>query len=214
MKCFILLLIIMSQYNLNAQLKTPNTNVWFGGIYLHKINSNTNLSGDIGYRTFNLIENRRNYFGRLFIEKIILRNTVIGLGYALFNNFSFIRNSYSFENRPFLNLQFRWNQQKHEILFRNRIEWRINENGIKNTFRKRFQIAHEYQFKAIKSRIAYELLVSNDKSNEERYTVGVLLPINNQRLNIFYAINRQSSIKLNEQLVNQHVVGINYQFSN
>lgn len=70
------------------------------------------------------------------------------------------------------------------------------------------------KFKAIKSRIAYELLVSNDKSNEERYTVGVLLPINNQRLNIFYAINRQSSIKLNEQLVNQHVVGINYQFSN
>ena len=73
MKCFILLLIFMAQYNLNAQLKTPNTNVWFGGIYLHKINSNTNLSGDIGYRTFNLIENRRNYFGRLFIEKMILK---------------------------------------------------------------------------------------------------------------------------------------------
>jgi hypothetical protein len=113
-----------------------------------------------------------------------------------------------------LNLQFRWNQQKHEIVFRNRIEWRINENGIKNTFRKRFQIAHEYQLRAIKTRIVYELMASNDKSNEERYTVGVLLPINNQRLNIFYAINRQSSLKLNNQLVNQHVVGFNYQFSN
>ena len=214
MKCFIFILIMMSQYNLNAQLNTPNTNIWFGGSCLHKINSNTNLSGDIGYRTFNLIENRRNYFGRLLIEKIIFQNTAIGLGYALFNNFSFSRKSYSFENRPFLNLQFRWNQQKHEIVLRNRIEWRINENGIKNTFRKRFQIAHEYQLRAIKTRIVYELMASNDKSNEERYTVGVLLPINNQRLNIFYAINRQSSIKLNEQLVNQHVVGINYQFSN
>jgi len=189
MKCFIFILIMMSQYNLNAQLNTPNTNVWFGGSCLHKINSNMNLSGDIGYRTFNLFENRRNYFGRLLIEKIIFQNTAIGLGYALFNNFSFSRKSYSFENRPFLNLQFRWNQQKHEIVFRNRIEWRINENGIKNTFRKRFQIAHEYQLRAIKTRIVYELMASNDKSNEERYTVGVLLPINNQRLNIFYAIN-------------------------
>jgi len=214
MKCFIFILIMMSQYNLNAQLNTPNTNVWFGGSCLYKINSNTNLSGDIGYRTFNLFENRRNYFGRLLIEKIIFQNTAIGLGYALFNNFSFSRKSYSFENRPFLNLQFRWNQQKHEIVFRNRIEWRINENGIKNTFRKRFQIAHEYQLRAIKTRIVYELMASNDKSNEERYTVGVLLPINNQRLNIFYAINRQSSLKLNNQLVNQHVVGFNYQFSN
>jgi len=203
----------LSIKRINAQENIPYNNCWFGLMYQQNMISNTNLVVDVGYRTFNYIQDRRNTFGRFFLERIVTKNLTLGVGYAMFENYSFNRKKFLFENRPFSNLQFRWKKDKNEFFFRNRNEWRIYELGIKNTIRYRFQLAHEYDFNLFKSRISYEYLTSTDQNKEQRYTLGVLLPLKNQRINLFYAINRQSVVKIDNEIINQQVFGIQLQLT-
>lgn len=197
-----------------AQENIPLSNTWSGIMYQHKLTTNTNIIGDLGYRTYNLLKNRRNVFGRFFIEQVISKNIAIGAGYAFFQNFSFGKNKFVLENRPFTNFQFRIKRDKNEFFFRNRNEWRVFEKGTKNNLRYRFQFAYEYDFKLFKSRLSYEYLTSTDKNKEQRYTMGVLLPFNKQRVNLFYAINRQTAIKTDDKIINQHVFGFQLQLTN
>lgn len=74
-------------------------------------------------------------------------------------------------------------------------------------------MAHEYQLSFLKSRVSYEYLLSTDKNNEQRYTVGVLLPVKKQRINLFYALNRQANVKENDKIINQQVLGIQLQLT-
>lgn len=117
----------LSIKRINAQENIPYNNCWFGLMYQQNITSNTNLVVDVGYRTFNYIQDRRNTFGRFFLERIVLKNLTLGVGYAMFENYSFNRKKFLLENRPFSNLQFRWKKDKNEFFFRNRNEWRIYE---------------------------------------------------------------------------------------
>ena len=197
-----------------AQDNIPFTNTWSGIMHQHKFTTNTNIIGDVGYRTYNLLKNRRNVFGRLFIERTMTKKLAIGAGYAFFQNFSFVKNKFILENRPFTNIQFRIKRDKNEFFFRNRNEWRVFERGSKNNIRYRFQFAYEYDFEMFKSRLSYEYLTSTDKNNELRYTLGVLLPFNKQRVNLFYAINRQTAVKINDEIINQHVFGFQLQITN
>ncbi len=212
-KIVVIVFMFLSIKRINAQENIPYNNCWFGLMYQQNITSNTNLVVDVGYRTFNYTQDRRNTFGRFFLERIVSKNLTLGVGYAMFENYSFNRKKFLLENRPFSNLQFRWKKDKNEFFFRNRNEWRIYELGIKNTIRYRFQLAHEYQLSFLKSRVSYEYLLSTDKNNEQRYTVGVLLPVKKQRINLFYAINRQTNVKENDKIINQQVLGIQLQLT-
>lgn len=213
-KILVLLFIVLNVEMYTAQNISPVYNTWSGIMYQYKLSSNSNITGDVGYRTYNVLKNRRNLFGRFLIERVISKNVAVGLGYAIFENFSFGKNKFIFENRPFANIQFRIKKEKNELFIRNRNEWRVFENGTKNNIRYRFQFAYEYDFKLFKSRLAYEYLTSSDQNKEHRYTIGVLLPIKCHRVSIFYAINRQSAVKIDNKILNQHVVGFQLQIIN
>jgi hypothetical protein len=215
LKMKFILIIMISIFSLSgfSQKSTANSNVWFGLMYQQGIGVKSRLISDVGYRTFHFLQNSRTVFGRLLVEKTILKNTTFGLGYALFDNYSFSKEKFLTENRPFMNLQYRWKKDRNEFLFRNRNEWRIYEKGIRNVLRFRFQFVDEYQFSKIKLRTAFEYLASSDRNNEQRYTFGLLIPMKNHIVNIFYALNRQDVIKINEKTLNQHVLGIQFQIT-
>lgn len=210
-KIIIITFILMQINDLSTQVVIPKNNSWLGIIFQNKLKYSTNMVFDVGFRTFDLLSKRRNVFGRFFLEKSIKNNFSVGGGYALFENFSFGKNNYFLEHRPFTNMQIRWKNERSEFFIRNRNEWRIYASGIKNTARYRFQFTHEYAFSDLKTRISYEYLKTSDNTKEHRYTVGIILPINQQRINLFYAINRQTSLMINNKLINQHVFGIQLQ---
>lgn len=200
--------------SLSGQHSIPTSNIWLGGIYIHRLPNNVNCYVDAGYRTYDGLNYKRSTLVRGMIEKTYMSALDLGIGYAFFDNFSFSRNRFIQENRFFTNIQYRIKSDKNLLMFRNRNEWRIYENGVKNEIRWRAQLVDEYKFSSLSSRLSYEYLLSSNKNDEHRYTMGVLVPFLNQRFHLFYAINRQSNIIKDNKIVNQHVIGLQLQWTN
>jgi hypothetical protein len=200
--------------NVDCQSQIPVSNIWLGGIYIHRLPNNVNCYVDAGYRTYDGLNYKRSTLVRGMIEKTYMSALDLGIGYAFFDNFSFSRNRFVEENRLFTNIQYRIKSEKNLLMFRNRNEWRINEKGVKNEARWRFQLVDEYKFSRVTSRLSYEYLLSSTKNEEHRFAAGMLLPFFKQRFHIFYAINRQNNIVKDNKVVNQHVVGLQLQWTN
>lgn len=205
MKYLIFVLFLLLPFCLFSQTKLPEQNIWTA------ININQKYDGkifkfDCGYRTYNYFNEQRTVFSRGVFLKEVNQSFSLGGGVAYFNNYSFSRDDYFNEFRPFIET----NINLLDILnIRLRNEWRIYEVGYENENRFRVLFSNEQNFNKFCIKGSFEYFYTNTLNDEYRYTISNKFRINeNQNITIFYGVNRQSKIKMNNNIVNQLIMGI------
>ena len=210
--------IILSMYTLVtssfAQSQNARSNIWFSLMYKYEANFKNQISGEMGYRTFQFLNHRRNLFTRIIYDYTLLPDLKLGVGFAYFNNYQFSNDYYINEYRPFVQIGFTKIIGTSNLSIRLRDEWRAYECGVDNVNRFRTQIGFDYLLRKKSMKITYENLYTNPKVIENRYTVGVLFSNNKKTYYIFYSLNHQSNIKYLNKVVNQSVLGFQYTLAN
>lgn len=205
MKYLIFVLFLLLPFCLFSQTKLPEQNIWTA-ININQKHKDNLLKFDCGYRTYNYFNDQRTLFGRGVYLKEMTQKLSIGGGVAYFNNYSFSRKDYFNEFRPFIET----NINLLDILnIRIRNEWRIYEVGYENENRFRVLLSNELSLNKFRIKGSFEYFYTNTLNDEYRYTISNKFRITeNQNITIFYGVNRQSKIKMNNDIVNQLIMGV------
>lgn len=202
---------------LKAQGAHEKHNLWTGITATYDPGKKIGLVMDGGFRSFDqFTRKRKQILGRFVVFLNVTPRSSWGIGLAYFNHTSYdskgtSRNRNEF--RPFLQYQFRWRKNRHDIVVRARNEFRSFQNP--ESLRDRFRLQFRYAFQLLQPRIqvvcSAEGFYTFQKVPimEQRYNLGVTIPlISKVQINPYYSLQLVSNLD-----VIQHVIGVQLQLN-
>ena len=205
--------------SLLAQTSPFSQNLWTSVLWRHQFNRGIVLTSDVGYRSFDAFyKQTRQQLGRVMLEKKIGSQHAFGVGYTFFNSYASSSKKLTGESRPFVNYQFTLKKEKFTLGLRVRDEFRyfIEKEEWVNRLRGQARIEINTPIKYVLPRVFVEGFVSSGAKTlvEQRYSIGNTFKLNaTLNLFLFYTLQRQSTILLNKQEVNQHILGVQLQLN-
>lgn len=211
---------LLSTFNsLVAQTSPYTQNCWTSILWRHQFNKGIVLTSDVGYRSFDaFFKQTRQQLGRVMIEKRFNDKHAVGVGYTYFNSYSASLKSLTGESRPFIQYQFNKRNEKSTLGIRVRNEFRyyVAKQEWVNRFRTQVSYEQKTLYALLLPRLFVEGFISPGSKPiiEQRYSIGNTFKLNATiNLFLFYTLQRQSTIVLNNQEVNQHILGVQLQFN-
>lgn len=212
-RLFVILFFLLFLGSSSFSQESPyQTNLWASVLLKHHISSKYSFSFDVGYRTFDgFILKTRQKLVRSIFERKLGENHSIGIGIAYFETISSKLNHFIHEVRPTIQYQFEMKKNREKIGIRLRDEFRFfNTNSIYQN-RIRLQGSYEYSFsKMLNPKVMMEGFLTFQKKEviEERFTIGNTFLVSNWlNINLFYILQYQSNIILNNKRIPQNIVG-------
>jgi len=202
-----ILFFIFLSYALSAFSQRPfESNLWSSFVLNVKKNEWAVVT-DLGYRWCNsFIEERRTGLARITIDRNVIKNHRLGIGYAYFEHYGEITSK---ENRLFLQYAKGLNFENTKLNFRFRNELRTFNNR-NTTNRMRLQMAYFRDLSPFLGAQASVEIFCTPGTNpllEQRYLTGLNMKISEQaKLLIFYMGQFQSNVKYL-----QNMIGIQFQ---
>lgn len=202
----VVLIISFSAFSFAYSQRTLSENLWTSLVFRYKT-TNLQFTGDAGYRMCdNFIHTKRTALARLTVEKIFKETNSLGAGYAYFEHFV---NSFSKENRLFIEYSKQLGYHKSLLLFRVRDEIRTFSDR-ETTNRLRIQASCQREFsKNIEIRLASEVFYTFGAQQliEQRHSTGCVIKFNKQlKMMPFYTLQFQSNVHYA-----QHILGTQVQ---
>ena len=211
--------LLFSFNSLLAQTSPYSQNLWTSVLWRHQFNRGVVLTSDVGYRSFDeFYKQTRQQLGRVMLEKKIGSQHAFGVGYTFFNSYASSSKKLTGESRPFVNYQFTLKKEKFTLGLRVRDEFRyfIEKEEWVNRLRGQASIEINTPIKYVLPRVFVEGFVSSGAKTlvEQRYSIGNTLAFSEKfKVFLFYTLQRQSSILINNQQVNQHIIGLQVQLN-
>lgn len=205
--------------SLLAQTSPFAQNLWASVLWRHQFNRGIVLTSDVGYRSFDAFyKQTRQQLGRVMIEKKIGANHAFGIGYTYFNSYSSSNKKLTGESRPFINYQFIQNLEKFALglRIRNELRYFIEKKEWINRLRGQINFEFKTTNKNVLPRIFVEGFISSGTNTlkEYRFSIGNTFTISDTyKFFIFYTLQRQSSLVVNNNVINQHILGLQVQLN-
>lgn len=212
--------VLLSTFNsLVAQTSPYAQNCWTSILWRHQFKQGFMITSDIGYRSFDeFFKQTRQQLGRVMVEKRLNDRHAVGVGYTYFNSYSSSLKSLTGESRSFVQYQFTKINEKSTIGIRVRNEFRyyVAKQELVNRFRTQVSYEQKTKYAWLLPRLFVEGFVTSGSKPiiEQRYSIGNTFKLNaTLNLFLFYTLQRQSTILLNKQEVNQHILGVQLQLN-
>jgi hypothetical protein len=212
-------LILMVSHPGNTQQSFYSENCWNSILWRHSWKNKVLVSSDIGYRSFDAFFSRtRQQLIRMSVEKIFKENHSLGFGYAYFNSYSSSLKNLTGESRLFV--QYQWIKKtiasNFGIRIRNEFRYFPSSKEFNNRFRSQFYYERKTNIKQVQPRFFLEefLTINSKPFIEQRYGIGNTFNLHpSLNLFIFYTLQLQETIKLNNMQIKQHIVGVQFQIN-
>jgi hypothetical protein len=203
----------------NTQPSLYSENFWGSILWRNSWKNKVLVSSDIGYRYFDAFFSRtRQQLVRISVDNFFKENHSLGFGYASFNSYSSSLKTLTRESRPFI--QYKWNKKNitsnFGIRIRNEFRYFLSSKEFKNRFRSQFYYERKTNSKLVQPRLFLEefLTTNSNPFMEQRYGFGNTFKLHSSlNLFLFYTLQLQETIKLNNKQVKQHIIGVQFQIN-